>query len=168
MTAGTTQRREGRSSPRTVNITMPERVGRVIVGLVAVIAAIVLLSGVSSVAALGLELLLVLAGVDLLVPACRGTARCTRSWAACLGSYGSAMTAPQDRRTGDPMRPVARRHGAHGRMMVACRVPMLVIAIVLVATGVVGNGFLVLAVGCTLMMALLMAGMGRGSRDRRS
>jgi hypothetical protein len=53
-------------------------------------------------------------------------------------------------------------HGGHGWMMIACCIPMLVIAIALVATGVVSAGFLVIAVGCTVMMALMMLGM-RGS-----
>ena len=44
-------------------------------------------------------------------------------------------------------------------MMIACCVPMLVIAVVLVATGVVNGAFLVVAVMCTLMMALMMRGM---------
>ena len=50
-------------------------------------------------------------------------------------------------------------HGGHGWMMMACCVPMLVIAIVLVATGVVGPGFIVVALACTAMMALMMRGM---------
>jgi hypothetical protein len=41
-------------------------------------------------------------------------------------------------------------------------IPMLVIAVILVATGVVSAGFLGIAIGCTLMMALMMRGMGRG------
>ena len=50
----------------------------------------------------------------------------------------------------------------HGRwMMIACCVPMLVIAIALVATGVGGAGFIVVAVMCTLMMAMMMRGMPR-------
>ena len=52
-----------------------------------------------------------------------------------------------------------RGRGGHGWMMIACCVPMLVIAVVLVATGVVNGGFLVVAVMCTLMMALMMRGM---------
>ncbi len=58
------------------------------------------------------------------------------------------------------------RHGGHGWMMIACCIPMLVIAGVLVATGAVGPGFLAAAVGCTLMMALMMRGMGHGGEDR--
>lgn len=50
--------------------------------------------------------------------------------------------------------------GGHSHwMMVACCVPMIVIAIALVATGVVGAGFLLVAVGCLLMMALMMGAM---------
>jgi hypothetical protein len=49
-------------------------------------------------------------------------------------------------------------HGGHGWMMVACCIPMLVIAVVLVATGTARPGFLIAAVGCTLMMALMMRG----------
>lgn len=44
-------------------------------------------------------------------------------------------------------------------MMIACCIPMLVIAIALVATGVASPGFLVAAVACTAMMALMMRGM---------
>jgi hypothetical protein len=47
-------------------------------------------------------------------------------------------------------------------MMVACCIPMLVIAVVLVATGTASPGFLIAAVGCTLMMALMMRGTGQG------
>ncbi|MEU5260117.1 hypothetical protein [Amycolatopsis sp. NPDC021455] len=50
--------------------------------------------------------------------------------------------------------------GGHGWMMIACCVPMLVIAAVLLATGVVGVDFLIVAVMCTVMMALMMRGMG--------
>jgi len=56
-------------------------------------------------------------------------------------------------------------HGGHGWMMIACCIPMLVIAGILVATGVASPGFLFVAVGCTLMMALMMRGMGHGGRD---
>lgn len=58
-------------------------------------------------------------------------------------------------------------HTGHGWMMIVCCIPMVVISIVLVATGVAGPGFLLAAVGCTLMMALMMRGMGHGG-DRRS
>ena len=58
------------------------------------------------------------------------------------------------------------RHG-HGWMMIACCIPMLVIAVVLVATGLASPSFLAVAVGCTLMMALMMRGMGdNGGNDR--
>ena len=57
-------------------------------------------------------------------------------------------------------------HGGHGWMMIACCIPMLVIAVILVATGIASPGFLAVAVGCTLMMALMMRGMGHGGGDR--
>jgi hypothetical protein len=50
-------------------------------------------------------------------------------------------------------------HGGHGWMMIACCIPMLVIAIALVATGAVGVGWLFAALMCTAMMALMMRGM---------
>jgi hypothetical protein len=56
-------------------------------------------------------------------------------------------------------------HGGHGWMMIACCIPMLVIAVALVATGVAGPGLIVAAVGCTLMMAVMMRGMGHGGDD---
>lgn len=52
--------------------------------------------------------------------------------------------------------------GGHGWMMIACCVPMLVIAAVLLAVGVVSVGFLVFAVGCTAVMAFMMRGMSHG------
>ena len=58
-------------------------------------------------------------------------------------------------------------HGGHGWMMIACCIPMLVIAVVLVATRAVSPAFLVGAVGCALMMALMMRGMGHGGDGRR-
>jgi hypothetical protein len=54
-------------------------------------------------------------------------------------------------------------HG-HGSMMIACCTPMLVIAIALVATGVVGAGLIFGAVMCTVMMAMMMAMMSGGSQ----
>ena len=57
-------------------------------------------------------------------------------------------------------------HGSgHRWMMIACCIPMLVIAVVLVATGVASAGFLLVAVACTAMMALMMGGMGPGGRS---
>lgn len=56
-----------------------------------------------------------------------------------------------------------RKHGGHGRwLMMVCCVPMLVIAIVLVATGVAGAGFIFAAVMCTAMMAMMMGAMSHG------
>jgi hypothetical protein len=53
-------------------------------------------------------------------------------------------------------------HGGHGWMMILCCIPMLLIAAVLLAVGVVSVGFLVFAVACTAMMAFMMRGMSHG------
>ena len=60
----------------------------------------------------------------------------------------------------------ASQQGRHGWMMIACCVPMLVIGIVLVTAGVVRPRFLIFAVGCTAMMALMMRGMNHGGGDQ--
>ena len=52
--------------------------------------------------------------------------------------------------------------GGHGWMMVACCIPMLAVAIGLVAAGVVSAGFLLVALECPAMMALMMRGMDHG------
>ncbi|MFD3920186.1 hypothetical protein [Streptomyces sp. NPDC058595] len=53
-------------------------------------------------------------------------------------------------------------HRGHGWMMIACCIPMIAIAIVLVATGVVSIGFIFVAIACTVMMAVMMRGMSSG------
>jgi hypothetical protein len=79
------------------------------------------------------------------------------------------MTTQHDPRAPAPAQNPHGGHGGHGWMMIACCIPMLVIAVVLVATGVASAGFLAIAVGCTLMMALMMRGMGHDSgSDRHS
>ena len=64
-----TQRMSSDTTPRwrQVNIIPVERWGRMIVGVAAIVAGGVLLLGAGSVLAVLLEVLLVLAGVDLLV-----------------------------------------------------------------------------------------------------
>ena len=59
-------------------------------------------------------------------------------------------------------------HGGHGWMMVVCCIPMLAVAISLVAAGVVSAGFLLVALGCTAMMALMMRGMDHGGHGARN
>jgi hypothetical protein len=44
-------------------------------------------------------------------------------------------------------------------MMIACCIPMLVIAVLLVATGVASASFLFAVLACTAMMVLMMRGM---------
>lgn len=58
-------------------------------------------------------------------------------------------------------------HGGHGWMMIACCIPMLLIAVLLVATGAASVGFLGAAIGCTVMMALMMRGMDHSGHDPR-
>lgn len=55
-----------------VNITPAERVGRVVLGVAAIVAAVVLLTGAASALAVGLELLLAAAGLDLAVTGALG------------------------------------------------------------------------------------------------
>jgi hypothetical protein len=56
----------------TVNIIPPERAGRILVGLVGVVAGVVLLGSASGALAVTLEVLLVLAGADLIVTGALG------------------------------------------------------------------------------------------------
>lgn len=57
-------------------------------------------------------------------------------------------------------------HRRHSWLMIACCIPMLVIALALVVAGVVSPGLLFVAVACTAMMALMMRGMDHGDEDR--
>lgn len=62
----------GRPTWRTVNITAVERWGRILVGIAAIVGGALLLVGAGSVLAVVLEVLLVLAGLDLLVTGALG------------------------------------------------------------------------------------------------
>ena len=62
----------GRLSWRKVNINQSERVGRIVLGLAAVTVGALLLLGATSALAVVLEVLLVLAGLDLLVTGATG------------------------------------------------------------------------------------------------
>ena len=57
-------------------------------------------------------------------------------------------------------RPEEGAGARHSWMMIACCIPMLAIAVALVVTGVVSPGFLVIALLCTAMMAMMMRGGG--------
>ena len=54
-------------------------------------------------------------------------------------------------------------HGGHHWMMMACCIPMVIIVLALVATGTVSVGFILFAVLCVGMMALMMRAMDHGS-----
>ena len=59
---------------------------------------------------------------------------------------------------------VHRGHAGHGWML-ACCIPMLLVVIALVVTGVVSASAILYALACVAMMAVMMAGMGRGHGD---
>jgi hypothetical protein len=60
------------------------------------------------------------------------------------------------------------RKGGHSRlMMLACCVPMLLIAVLVWLSGA-GIGFLLIALACTAMMAMMMGGMSHGDEDGKS
>ena len=54
--------------------------------------------------------------------------------------------------------------GSHSWMMIACCIPMLVIAVVLVGTGVAGAGAMVGAIMCIAMVWMMMMRGMAGSR----
>ncbi|WP_146097439.1 hypothetical protein [Nocardia nova] len=56
-------------------------------------------------------------------------------------------------------------HRGHGAMMIACCALIIAIALVLVVTGVMPSGFLLVALGCTLMTAVMMADVGHPGRN---
>ncbi|MEO5876299.1 MAG: DUF2892 domain-containing protein [Streptosporangiaceae bacterium] len=66
------QRPDGIPRWRTVNITARERTGRIIIGLGAVLAGIILLSGAGSALMVVLTLLLTAVGLDLVVTGALG------------------------------------------------------------------------------------------------
>jgi hypothetical protein len=66
---------------------------------------------------------------------------------------------PHDPTTSDEDREETAR--GHGWLMMVCCIPMIMLATVLVATGVVGAGFLFVALMCTVMMAFMMGMMDR-------
>jgi len=55
-------------------------------------------------------------------------------------------------------------HRGHSWMMIACCIPMILIAVALVGSGAVSPGFLVVAIACTAMMTLMMRGMDHGDQ----
>lgn len=60
------------SSRWSINITPAERVARIVIGGLGVVAGIILLAGATSTLAVAFELLLVLAGLDLVVTGALG------------------------------------------------------------------------------------------------
>ncbi len=74
------------------------------------------------------------------------------------------MTALHEHDQDAPERQDRAKAGHGRRMMIACWVPMLAITLVIAASGA-GFGFLVLAVMCTAMMAMMMGGMSHGGGD---
>lgn len=69
-----------------------------------------------------------------------------------------------------PVDPHAGHGGSgpgHRWLMILCCIPMIAIAVALVVTGVVGIGFVLVALACVAMMALMMSGMGGDERQGR-
>ena len=58
-------------------------------------------------------------------------------------------------------------HGSHSWMMIACCIPMLIIAVALVVTGIASPGLVVAAIACTAVMAFMMRGMDHHEGERR-
>ena len=74
------------------------------------------------------------------------------------------MSQPQTPQTEGP-----GAHHGHGLMMILCCIPLLVVAVVLVAIGAISASFLSAALGCLAMMAMttvMMGGMDRRGGDR--
>jgi len=71
------------------------------------------------------------------------------------------MTTQEPRtRIHDPHKPGKTPGGGkHDWLMIACCVPMLAVAVILFATGVLSGGFMIAAVACTVMMAIMMRSM---------
>ena len=84
-----------------------------------------------------------------------------------MSQPGTQRTSPHDQHAGHGRHTGHDSHGGHSWMMIACCIPMLVIAVVLVATGVVGFGFILVALACTAMMAMMMGGMSHGDGGER-
>jgi hypothetical protein len=78
------------------------------------------------------------------------------------------MTTREPRnQTRDPHKPgKTPRSGGPDWLMIACCVPMLAVAAILFATGVLSGGFLIAAVACTVMMAIMMRGMNDDDSHR--
>ena len=58
--------------------------------------------------------------------------------------------------------PAPGPHAGHRWMMIACCIPMLVVVVALVATGIAGTGAIIYAVVCLAMMWLMMKAMPDG------
>lgn len=71
-----------------------------------------------------------------------------------------------DHSAGTSTRP--RPHRGHGLMMLVCCIPMIVIAVGLVASGAVGPRFLVAAAACVVMMTVMMRVMAHDGHDNAS
>lgn len=69
---------------------------------------------------------------------------------------GTGRPATEDRHAGQGA------HGGHGLMMMICCVPMVVVAVALVATGTVGSSIIVPVLVCAAMMAAMMLAMPGG------
>jgi hypothetical protein len=161
----------------SVNITPLERIPRIVVGLVAVLAAALLLRDADSGVTIALEILLALAGLDLVVTGATGPLPAVQEAgprpglpertpvmnapdSGCRPSGQHEAPTPSLRPQNDHEAADHQRHGrGHALMMLACCVPMLLIAFALVACGTAGGGAILFALLCTAMMAAMMFAM---------
>ena len=91
-TIGNVSARRGSHERRrpSINITPPERVGRVLIGAAAAIAGALLLASAGTIVSVSLEVLLVLAGLDLLITGALGHCPLYRK----LGHVPSSLRRP--------------------------------------------------------------------------
>ncbi len=80
------------------------------------------------------------------------------------GTFAAPHQQHHTAESGQDASPHPEGHGGHRLMMIVCCIPMLVIAAILVATGVAGAGAILVALLCTAMMAAMMFSMPGGHR----
>lgn len=143
-----------------INITPIERVGRIVIGAAGVVGGLVLLAATPTWLTGTLEVLLIAASLDVLVTGITGHCSLYNKLGFVPKSLRNSMRHDHSSST-EPQPHDGMRGGnmGHRLLMIACCIPMLLIAGALVIAGAVSASFLLYAVACTAMMALMMRGM---------